>query len=90
MNSNKEVASSAPELPAAIRGELDRRFPRRLKLPGATYEIDYDVARRRVTLRQVTGPRVEVPPPSYLPRFPGFRVRLEHKGSVRTLRGPAG
>jgi hypothetical protein len=78
----------APDLPPAIRRELDRRFPRTLKLPGASYEIDYDVGRRQVTLRQVAGHRLEMPPLTYLPRFPGFRIRLEHKGSVRTLRGP--
>ena len=76
----------APDLPPHQRDELDRHFPRQLKLPGATYALEYDLNERRVTLHQVTGRRVEVPPLTYLPMFQGLRVRLEYKGSYRKLR----
>jgi len=76
-----------PELPYLLRRELDREFPRRLTLPGAEYEIEYDVAERQVTLHQLTGRRVEIPSPTFLPSFPGFRIRLEHKGALHRVRG---
>jgi ATP-dependent helicase HrpB len=76
----------APDLPAHQRQELDRRFPRQLKLPGATYDLEYNLSKGQVILHQTTGRRLEVPPPTYLPVFRGLRVRLEFKGTHRTLR----
>ncbi|MEM1202168.1 MAG: helicase-related protein [Acidobacteriota bacterium] len=76
-----------PDLPEALRAELDRNWPRRLTISGVVYRIDYDLAKNDVLLRLEQGkPRVP-PDPFFLPRFPGFRVRVEHKGVLRTLRG---
>ncbi len=75
----------APDLPAELRAELDRRFPRSLTLLGTVYEITYDAARREVTLNQVKGRRTE-PAVAYLPHFAGFKVLLRHRDLLRTLR----
>lgn len=77
-------------LPDPVRKEIDRQYPRRLVLPGATYTLEYDLARNEVLLRQTGGRRMEVPPVTYLPRLPGLRVRLQHKGNTRLLREPVG
>ena len=75
-----------PKLPAHLLTVLDRRYPRRLDLPGARYELEYDLPARRVIFHQVTGHRAQVPSPAYLPSLPGFSLHLEHKGSLRKLR----
>ncbi len=76
----------APDLPPAIRSGLDREFPRTLNVLGVVYEVDYDPGRRELTLRKRSGSRNEPPALFYLPRFSGFRIRLEHRGSIVTLR----
>ena len=75
-----------PKLPAHLLTVLDRRYPRRLDLPGARYELEYDLPARRVVFHQVTGHRAQVPSPAYLPSLPGFSLHLEHKGTLRKLR----
>ena len=77
---------TAPELPARLRHELDRRFPRRIELPDAIYRVHYEVARKRVTLEKVAGGRTDPPPLSWLPGFQGFAVRVRHGDMLRTLR----
>ena len=74
------------ELPAHLRLEIDRRFPSQLKLPGASYVLDYALEKRRVILRQTTGRKMVIPPVSYLPPFEGLSVLLLHKGVERKLR----
>ena len=76
----------APDLPPRIRHDLDREFPRTLNILGVVYEVDYDPSRREATLRKLSGGQSEPPSPFYLPRFSGFRVRIEHRGSLLTLR----
>ncbi len=75
-----------PDLPPLVLQELERRFPSQLTLPGARYDLAYDLARRQVTLHQVTGRKIEIPSAAYLPAFPGLRILLVHKGVTRTLR----
>lgn len=75
-----------PPLPPDLQQQLDRHYPRRLVMPGATYLLRYDLAQHEVVLEQQGGRRVEVPPATHLPRLPGLRVRLLHKGATRLLR----
>jgi hypothetical protein len=75
-----------PELPRAVRQVLDRDYPRRLELPDATYEMEYDPGRRTVTLVKTSGGRKDPPPLSFLPRLGGFRVRVRHGQMLRTVR----
>ena len=75
-----------PPLPPDLQQQLDRHYPRRLVMPGASYALRYDLAQQEVVLEQMGGRRVEVPPATHLPRLPGLRVRLLHKGVTRLLR----
>ncbi len=76
----------APELPEWVRSELNGSYPRSLNVLGAVYEIAYDLRRREAVLRQVRGQRHQLPPEFALPQLPGFAIRIEHRGTVRTLR----
>jgi ATP-dependent helicase HrpB len=76
-----------PELPAPLAAELDRHFPRRLELPDAVYRLEYDLAKKTVTLDQRSGSRKEPPPPAFLPRFAGLTVKIRQGQSLRTVRG---
>ncbi|MFK7985341.1 MAG: helicase-related protein [Sandaracinaceae bacterium] len=70
-----------------IQERLDEHYPRTYDLGDASYEIDYDVKKRQVLMRMVRGSRDTPPPPGYLPRFPGFRVRVETRRSIHLVRG---
>lgn len=76
----------APELPEWVRSEIDRSYPRTLDVLGAVYEIDYDLARREAVLCQVRGKPHQMPPEFALPRLAGFAVKIEHRGTLKTLR----
>ena len=80
----------APELPADVVSELDRTFPRQLTVPGASYSIRYDLARRDAFLDQQTGRKRRIPSPHELPRLRGFRVVLRHKGTSQVVRERTG
>ncbi|MEM8931722.1 MAG: helicase-related protein [Acidobacteriota bacterium] len=75
----------APELPAHARAELDRGWPRRLKIDGVGYRVDYDLERSIVNLHIFSGKPQKLPGRFFLPRFPGFRVQVEHKGAMRAV-----
>ena len=76
----------APDLPPAARARVDREFPRSVSVGDGTYRVEYDLARREVTLVRERGRRTELPPLSFLPPFPGFRLLVRHKSAVRVLR----
>ena len=77
---------TAPELPWQVASALERDYPLRLELPDATYEMDYAVGRREVTLVKVSGTRKGPPSLAFLPRLPGFKVKVRHGEMLRTLR----
>ena len=74
-----------PPLPPFIREELDRQYPRRLKIQGVDYGIDYRLGSRKVILRVESGKPQTPPDRFYLPRFDGFRIQVEHKGVLRSI-----
>lgn len=76
----------ADDLPEDVRAALDKEFPRRVTVGDAGYEVDYDLAKRQVTLRMVRGARKDPPPLQYLPRFPGFRIVVEAGRSMWVVR----
>ena len=76
----------APALPAYVREQLDRSYPRRLELLDVTYEIRYDLQRKLVMLEKVAGRRKDPPPRSWLPAFRGFRIKVRHDRVERELR----
>lgn len=74
-----------PALPATIRDELDRVYPRRLKISGVSYDVEYHLETRRVVLRIVQGKPQKPPDRFYLPRFAGFKIQVEFKGVLRNV-----
>ncbi len=76
----------APDVPAHVRAYLDKLYPRTVVAGDATYEAEYAMSARTVTLRMTRGSRREPPPPGYLPRFPGLRVVVETGRTVRVVR----
>ena len=75
-----------PPLEPELAERLDAEFPAKLGIGDATYAIGYDVARRVATFVQVGGTRSTPPPPRMLPRLRGWRLMLQRKKRVRTLR----
>ena len=77
----------APDLSSEARRWIDRKFPRTVSIGDALYRVHYDLRRREVTLDKVKGQRKELPSLSYLPPFPGFRILVKDRASLRVLRG---
>lgn len=75
-----------PALPYDVDHVLAGEFPLTLELPDATYALQYEPARRRVTLVKTSGSRSEPPPLAFLPRLGGFQVRVRHGQMLRTVR----
>lgn len=75
-----------PALDEGVRGELERRFPRHLTTGSATWRVEYDVARRRVTLHWEGGQKNPLVSLSVLPRWPGWEVHACERGRVTALR----
>jgi HrpA-like RNA helicase len=74
------------EIPFEQRDALDRAFPPSIDVGDASYEADYDLDRRQVTLRTRKGSRTTPPPLAYLPRFEGLRICLDGPRGVTVLR----
>jgi hypothetical protein len=69
------------------RQQLDRRFPRRIEMVDAVYQVRYDLGRSEVTLERIRGSKKSPPPPlHYLPRFTGLRILFKQHSEVRVLR----
>jgi ATP-dependent helicase HrpB len=76
----------APDVPGWLRDEIERDHPRTVTVGDATYEADYDLDRRKVTLRLVRGQRRDPPPLQYLPRFAGLGIVVETARGATVLR----
>lgn len=75
----------APELPEWVREAIESEYPSVLEVAGAAFEIEYDLPRREAVMRQVRGTPHQIPPEFTLPRLPGLTLRLEHRGTLKTL-----
>jgi hypothetical protein len=76
----------APDLPYAARAWLDAEFPRQLDLGDTRYALEWDLAKRTVTMAVVEGKAGRLPTPQYLPRLRGFRVQVRVKSRVQIVR----
>lgn len=76
----------APPLPPSTQEELDREFPREIKLGDADYAVSYDLKKSEATLDQLRGNRKTPPSLSLLPSFSGFRVRVRHHSKIWVIR----
>ncbi len=67
----------APELSYELNAVLEKEFPQQLSAGDARYDVEYDLAEGLVTLRWQQGKRGSPPSLASLPRFPGFRIRVD-------------
>jgi len=81
----EDLMPAQPPPPMVAR--IEQRFPRKLSIGDAKYEIAYRVAERKAVFHQVSGRRKTPPEPMYLPRLPGFRLFWEHKNRVQPISG---
>ncbi|MCO4770575.1 MAG: ATP-dependent RNA helicase [Deltaproteobacteria bacterium] len=75
-----------PLPPPAARERIELEFPFTLSIGDASYRVSYDVARKWATFHQVGGLRKEPPPERFLPKLRGWKLLLERKNKVTTLR----
>jgi hypothetical protein len=68
------------------RLRLVRSYPATLDFSEARYQVDYDVFKRTATLVLTSGSKRFRPPPSYLPSWPGWTVRLKRGNALTVLR----
>ncbi|MCH9674446.1 MAG: DEAD/DEAH box helicase [Gammaproteobacteria bacterium] len=73
-------------LPREVRERLERAYPRQLSTGDASYQLEYELEKRILTLRQTGGVRKTPPGMDFLPRLPGWRIDWSYKNRVRTLR----
>jgi hypothetical protein len=76
----------APDLPESGRERIDREFPLTVSVGDASYDAEYDLAKRQVILKLSRGHRQTPPPAAYLPRFGGFTVFAEAAGTLHRVR----
>jgi len=75
-----------PDVGFEVRHVLDQQYPREVSVGDATYRVEYDVPKRRVTLHMTKGTRKKPPPISWLPSFEGFHITVEAGGTMHVLR----
>ena len=75
-----------PPLPRSIVDWCDGTFPSRVEMGDATYDVTYDLGRRRATLTLSKGKRTVPPPLAYLPPFRDFGVVVLHGNQSWELR----
>ena len=71
---------------AAARAELDRALPRTVSVSEATYDVEYDVGRKQITLNWKGGNKKRKPSLSFLPPWSGWKVRVKRASNVTVLR----
>ncbi|MET0339735.1 MAG: helicase-related protein [Polyangiales bacterium] len=76
----------APEVPFEALSALESDYPLTVSTGDATYRAEYQLAQNQVTLHLLKGTRVDPPPLSYLPKFPGLRICVETRRGQTVLR----
>jgi len=74
-----------PELDGYTRSELDRRFPRSLRLPDGVYAVEYRVGAQEVVLVPPRG-ITKVPVSRDLPPWEGWRVSCRVRNRTSRIR----
>lgn len=75
-----------PGLPAWEREKLESRYPHTFSAGAARYSVEYQVERGRVVLHWQSGHKNAPVSPSLLPRWNGWKVQLNERGRLTTLR----
>ena len=66
--------------------EIEAQYPKEFSVNGAKFDVEYDPAQKLVTLRWERGIRKPTLSPVLLPRWNNWKVQLDLRGQVRTVR----
>ena len=75
-----------PLLPESAVDWLGRRYPLSFSAEQDKYQVHFDLEKRRVRVEHIAGRGKDPPTDFFLPAYPGFRVVMEHRGRMLTLR----
>ena len=74
------------EIDAGTIAKIEAQYPREFSVNGAKFDVEYDPAQKLVTLRWQRGIRQPALSTLLLPRWNNWKVQLNLRGQVRTLR----
>ena len=74
------------EIDANTIAEIEAQYPKEFSVNGAKFDVEYDPAQKLVTLRWQRGIRQPALSTVLLPRWNNWKVQLNLRGQVRTVR----
>ena len=74
------------EIDAGTIAEIEAQYPREFSVNGAKFDVEYSPAEKLVTLRWQRGIRQPTLSTVLLPRWNNWKVQLDLRGQVRTVR----
>ena len=74
------------EIDANTITEIEARYPKEFSVNGAKFRVEYDPTQKLVTLRWQRGIRQPTLSTVLLPRWNNWKVQLDLRGQVRTVR----
>ena len=74
------------EIDAGTIAEIEAQYPKEFSVNGAKFDVEYNPAQKLVTLQWQRGIRQPTLSPVLLPRWNNWKVQLDLRGQVRTVR----
>ena len=74
------------EIDAGTIAEIEAQYPKEFSVNGAKFDVEYNPAQKLVTLRWQRGIRQPALSTILLPRWNNWKVQLDLRGQVRTVR----
>ena len=74
------------EIDAGTIAEIEAQYPKEFSVNGAKFDVEYNPAQKLVTLRWQRGIRQPALTTILLPRWNNWKVQLDLRGQVRTVR----
>ena len=74
------------EIDETTLAEIEAQYPREFAVNGAKFRVDYQPAEKQVTLVWLSGIRQPTLSPVLLPRWNQWKVQLNLRGTLRTVR----
>ncbi len=74
------------EIDAGTTAEIEAQYPREFSVNGAKFDVEYNPAQKLVTLRWQRGVRQPALSTLLLPRWNNWKVQLNLRGQLRTVR----
>ena len=77
------------EIDADTIAKIEAQYPREFSVNGAKFDVEYNPAQKLVTLRWQRGIRQPTLAAVLLPRWNNWRVQVDIRGQLRTVRPPS-